>query len=490
MKHLLTLFIIISFVFSSSGKIFSQEAEKTTTLSVSVNDIRSIAIHNNLDIKLAQLDAKIKGTELSYKEAVFDTFLNGEIGYTDDQLKRASSLSGSKEITTEYNVGLEKKLRSGTDVTVDFTNKRKWTDSSYVSSNPYHASQVEVSLTQPIAKNFFGLIDRGDIEIIRWEIKNADLDSYIKIEDALILAEEAYWKLVLMQEEFKIKKEMLKKAIRFFNQHRNKLKIGLVETGAVLASEANMHVRESDLLMASNELKTAEEVLRLRLNLRNEIKLSPMDKLSYVDFSTDFINSLETAFRNRRDYASKINDIEAENIKLKMKKNSRFPQIDLKATFATNGISSKYYRALEDIFEDSNPKYYVGIEFEYPLENNKANSEYEKAMLENIKAIINLQKTEREIISDIDKRFRNFSLEKTNISKMQRVENLQKGKLLQEEKRFIYARSNSDTLIRYQEDLLNAKLETKRSLFDYRISILDLMGAEDSFLKHIGLEQP
>jgi len=487
-KTLLTFFIIISIILSSSAGLLSQEPERTKTLSISVNDARLIAINNNLDIKLAHLDSKIKGTDLSYKEAAFDTILSGEIGYTDDQRKPASSLAGSKNITNNYNIGVDKKLKAGTDVEIDFTNKREWTDSSYVSTNPYHESQVEITLTQPIAKNFFGLIDRGDIEIVRWEIKNAALDSYIKIEDAIISAEKAYWELVLAQEEFKIRKAMLKKAVRFFNQYRRKLKIGLVETGDVLASEANMHIRESDLLMASNELKTKEAILKLRLNLKGEVTLSPTDTLRGAGLERTLVKSLKTAFENRRDYISGKNDIAAKKVKLKMKSNALFPEIDLKATFATNGISSKYYRAIEDVSEDSNPKYYVGVEFSYPLENNEAESEHEKAALEKTRAIINLQKKEKEIISDIDERFRNTSLNKVNISKMERVKNLQKGKLFQEEKRFKYGRSNTDTLIRYQEDLLNARLTTQKAYLDYRISILDLLGAEDSFLKYIGLE--
>ena len=489
MKLLLNLLIILNLVFFPCRETLSRETEKDPSLYISANDVRLIAISNNLDIKLARLDSRIKGTELSYEEAIFDTILNGEIGYTDDQRKTSSSLSGTKSLTNNYNIGLDKKLRSGTDVEIDFTNKREWTDSTYVPTNPYHESQVEISLTQPIAKNFFGLIDRGNIEIVKHEIKNSELASYIKIEDAIILAEKAYWELVLAQEEFKIKKEILKKAVRLFNQYRKKLKIGIVETGDVLASEANMHSRESDLLMASNALKTAEELLRVRLNIKNEISLSPTDTLVGAELSATLIGSLRLAFKNRRDYTSAKNDIAAKKIKLKMKSNSRFPQIDLKTTFAQNGLDSGYARAIEDVYEDSNPKYYIGIEFSYPLQNNEAKSEYESAKLEKAKAIVSLQKTERLIISDIDEKFRNLSVNKVNISKMERVENLQSGKLRQEEKRFKYGRSSSDTLIRYQEDLLDAKLATQKAYLDYRISILELMGAEDSFLKHVGLEQ-
>ncbi len=488
MKLLLSIFIIINIIFTPYKEVFSQETGQAKTLFLSVDGVRLIAINNNLDVKLAQIDSKIKGTELSYKEAVFDALLKAEINYTRDETKSVSSLAGSKTLTNNYDISIDKKLRTGTDVSVDFTNKREWSDSAYVSTNPYHDSQIEINVTQPIAKNFFGLIDRGNIEIIKWEIKNTELDSYIKIEDAIILAERSYWKLVLAQEDFKIKKDMLKKSIRLFNQHRRKLKIGLVETGEALAAEANMHLRESELLLASNEVSSTEELLRLRLNLDNKTRLFPTDPLSVADLNTNFIESLNIAFKNRRDYTSKKNDIESKNINLEMKTNSLFPEIDLTATFSSNGIDSTYHGAIEDIFTDSNPEYSIGIEFSFPLENNEAESEREKARLQKKKAIINLQKTERQIVSDVDEKFRKMSIDKTNLKKMERIENLQKGKLNQEEKRFKYGRSNSDTLIRYQEDLLNAQLMKQKAYFDYKVSILDLMGAEDTFLKYTGLE--
>ena len=490
MKLLLSIFIIINIVFAPYKEAFSQGREHVKTLFLSVDAVRLIAINSNLDVKLAQIDSKIKGTDLSYKEAVFDALLKAEISYTRDETKSASLFASSKTLTNNYNIGIDKKLRSGTDISVDFTNKRESSNSIYVSPNPYHDSQIGINVTQPIAKNFFGLIDRGNIEIIKWEIKNAELDSYIKIEDAIILTEESYWKLVLTQEDFKIKKAMLKKSIRLFNQYRRKLKIGLVEIGEVLAIEANMHLRESELLLASNEVSSAEELLSLRLNMKNKTRLLATDSLSRADFNTNFIKSLNIAFENRRDYTSKKNDIESKNINLEMKSNSLFPEIDLTATLASNGIGSTYHGAIEDIFTDSNPEYSIGIEFSFPLENSEAKSEHEKAMLEKKKAIINLQKTERQIVSDIDEKFRKMSIDKTNLKKMAHIENLQKRKLDQEEKRFKYGRSNSDTLIRYHEDLLNAQLMRQKAYFDYKVSILGLMDAEDTFLKHAGLEEP
>ncbi|MFH1479176.1 MAG: TolC family protein [Candidatus Omnitrophota bacterium] len=486
----LTVFLTITLIITSPTPLFSETIDKASAviIPISIGQVRFIAINNSLDIKLAKLDSKIKGTELSYQEGIFDTYLNASIDYADDQTKRSSSLYGTKNLTNNYNIGLSKKLKTGTDVSVDLNNKREWTDSSSVSTNPYHESAVEVSVTQPIAKNFFGLIDRSELEIIKEEINNAELESYIKIEKFLIEADKAYWGLVLAHEEYKAVKEMLKKSIMLFNHYRKKLSIGLVETGDMLAVEANMHKRASDLLIAYNKVRSAEELLQVKLNMDHTIRLYPAEGFNVELTATSLEKSLISAFNNRRDYSQYKNNITAKKIKLKMKSNSRFPELDLKTTFTTNGIDPKYNQAIQDVLEDSNPKYFVGLEFSYPLENNTANSEYEKAMLEKTKALLELQKNERDIISDVDEKFRDLAVSKATIAHMERVQNLQKGKLLYEEKRFIYGRSASDTLIRYQEDLLNSKLETQKTYYNYIISFLRLKDSEDSYLNYIGLE--
>ncbi|NQV04067.1 MAG: hypothetical protein HQ532_01070, partial [Candidatus Omnitrophica bacterium] len=99
----MNIFIILTLVFFPCREVLPLEKDTDQTLYISVDDVRLIAISNNLDIKLARLDSRIKGTELSYEEAIFDTLLNGEIGYANDQRKASSSLSGTKGLTNNYN---------------------------------------------------------------------------------------------------------------------------------------------------------------------------------------------------------------------------------------------------------------------------------------------------------------------------------------------------------------------------------------------------
>ncbi len=63
-----------------------------------------------------------------------------------------------------------------------------------------------------------------------------------------------------------------------------------------------------------------------------------------------------------------------------------------------------------------------------------------------------------------------------------RVAQLQQKKLDAEIQRFKYGRSNSDYLIRYQEDLLDARLNLARALYLYQATLIDLKVAQQILL--------
>ncbi|MBU2251784.1 MAG: hypothetical protein KKH25_05955, partial [Candidatus Omnitrophica bacterium] len=60
--------------------------------------------------------------------------------------------------------------------------------------------------------------------------------------------------------------------------------------------------------------------------------------------------------------------------------------------------------------------------------------------------------------------------------------NIHRKKLDFQIRRLAYGRSNSDTLINYEEDLLRARLSLADNLFNYRVSLIKLDLAENSLL--------
>jgi outer membrane protein TolC len=77
---------------------------------------------------------------------------------------------------------------------------------------------------------------------------------------------------------------------------------------------------------------------------------------------------------------------------------------------------------------------------------------------------------------------RNCNILYNNTQIQKNIVSIQKNKLEEEEKRFRYGRSNTDTIIRYQDDLLNAKLLAEKAAYEYQLSLIDLALAENTLL--------
>ncbi|MBU2541571.1 MAG: TolC family protein [Candidatus Omnitrophica bacterium] len=475
-RNIFIITLAVIHIFSLSSRADETE-EIRDILYLSIEDVSALALYNNLDIQIARLDAYIKRADDMITQSIFDTILSGHIRYTDDQLGRTSTIFGSKAITSEKNIGLEKKLPTGTTLGIEAEDVRSFSNSTFASLNPSHDVSLEFSIKQSLGKNFFGLIDRGDVKITKLQIKASDYSSLGKIEQYLSSAQKAYWKLVLRKEELRIKKEMLEKAQELASIYKNKYSVGLVEDPEIFAIDTLVLKRESDLLTAYDLLNLAGDDLLLEINADDEsfdMDIRTEDELLFLPEKKDLIQALKIAIDNRRDYKEEKVHLEKKDINLEMKKNNLWPEIDLDASFKRNGVDSNFGTAAKLIGEEDNPESFIGISFSLPLENRDARGKLKQAQLEKAKQIVLLKKVEKKIVSELHDKVKqvNIAIGKTITSK--RIVSLEAKKLAAENLRFGFGRSDSDTLISYHEDVLNAKLSLVQSIYDYQEKLIDL----------------
>ncbi len=465
--------IACSLILGSRGLVLAQDSSKIYELSLS--EATDLALKNNFDIQMAKYDAFISETSLETVKSIFDTILDANVNYRNDQGKKTSVLYGTKTVDNDYNLGLSKKFASGTTLEANMYNNRNWTDSSSASSALNHDSTLSLSLTQELGKNFFGVADRGNIDITKIDIENSQYSSLEKIETVLSAVKKAYWDLVLQLEDVKIQKDMVDQAKRLYDLHQEKLKDGLVEKPEAIASEANYKARSNSLLLEENSLKTKENILRLLLNIDDDqVTLIPSDNFNLNLENQSFIDSLKIAFDNRRDYLKAKNTVQSKDIKLVVEKNNNLPKINLIASLAQNGLGDHFKQSVANILDDDNINYSVGLTFSLPIENRDAKAKLKKAEYEKAKALIDLKLIERQVTIEINDQVRNCNIFKEIASNSIDIAQLQAQKLEEEEKRYNAGRSDTDTLIRYQEDLIQAKKTAVSDKFRFYSALVDL----------------
>ena len=455
--------------------------EKAET--ISLEQISKSAIENSLDMQIAKYDAYIKRTHLGKAKSIFDTFLYGRTNTTSDEKTKTSVLYGDKTILNTYNAGFQKKLFTGTTIGLDALHTRTDTDSPFNTFNPTHEATAGISISQPLGKNIFGLSDRAQVEITKLDIENSEFTSLDNMEQILANIQIAYWNFALKNEELRIKKDILRKAERLNQIYKEKHKSGLAENVDALAVEANLTVRESDVLMAKLQLDTAKINLLFLLNEEDITKkIRPVDQLDITPQLVSLTPSIKRAIEFRRDYKKVKNSLDLMNINLSVKKNALWPEIDLTASFERNGIDVSGDDAWDNLKDEENREYTVGVAFKFPLENSYARAEYKETKMQKKQLILVLKKTERKILSDINNSVNKVNTLRYQVDLSSTLVSLQENKFNEESKRLKFGRSNSDLIIRYENDLLEALLNYARNIFEYRKSVIELDLAQNTLL--------
>jgi len=482
-KVLIIFMITLNIFVICYSKELSHNNDTANMIDISLEDVIQLVLKNSLDIQIAKFDAYRKRTNLEKAESIFDTFLNASVSYLDDEKKPANTILGTKTTTNTYSFGIEKKLPTGSKLKINTQDERTVSDSSFASVNPRHEATVGLSITQQFGKNFFGLADRAQIKITKIDIENAEYSSLDNIEQALYEAQIAYWNLVLKKKQLNTRMDMLKEAKKLYDIYKEKYDLGLVESGDLFAVEANLRTRQNDVLAARLEKEIAKNDLLFLLNAEDtSVQLNPLDSLHIVPYSVDLYTSLREAIEHRRDYKIIKNQLEALDIDIKVKKNSLWPEIDLETSFLKNGLDTKYQESWQDIAGEDNSEVFVGITFKVPLENRSAKSQLKETQLKKQQSILSFKQIERLILKEIHSKVSQVNTLMDQVRLLSSIVELEESKLKEETKRLKYGRSSSDIIIRYEEDLLQARLDLTRSLFNYRVSLINLDLAKNTLL--------
>ncbi len=476
-RIVITLFSLILF----SIPVFAQSDSRSLTLAQTTE----LAIENSLDIQLLKYDVWVAQTQRREARSLYDMILNTDVKYRNDQSKQVNSIFGSKTLTNDYNIGLEQRTPFGQTLNVEMQNNRNWTNSPFQSFSPSHDSSLAIRIKQELGRNFLGIKDRARIKISLLDVERARFTSLEKIEREVARVQKAYWDLVLYGELKLIGEQMLEQARKLYLLAEEKKQAGLVELPELYGIQANYKKRETDLAVDMSDLEQRQSTLKFLLNLEeNDGYLLAVDAAVLPELVFASVESLKSALRSRRDYQRALTDVKLSNLELEYSRSHSWPEINLTASLAKNGIADHFPEAVRQISTEDNPELFAGLAIHWPLANTQGKAQVERAKLEQAKSLIELKLLERKIAVDVVDHTRTCNVALQKARALSDIAALQKEKYLEEEKRFNSGRSNTDTLIRYQEDWLQAQWEAARAVYEFQAAAIDLKVVEGTLLNN------
>ena len=178
----------------------SQKIESNaSSMILSLKDAIIRTLSNNVSIAIESFDSKVKKETIIDSLSEFDITLGIELstGRKTQQLASAFSSPNRMENDTDnWDLSISQKLVTGANYQFDFTNNRNKTNSKTAGLNPSYNSEFQLSLTQPLLKNFGTIINKRNIHIAKNEADISDYDFETKVIDVISDVENTYWDYV------------------------------------------------------------------------------------------------------------------------------------------------------------------------------------------------------------------------------------------------------------------------------------------------------
>jgi outer membrane protein len=234
-----------------------------------------IAIRNNPALKASELDPIASTEGVREANAAFDPDMTSQLDIIKDVTPTSSALQapGSDAFTQkdyDWNFGLAKLLATtnGT-LGLTFDNNRTLSNSAFASVNPAYTPTVEMSLSQPLLRNFGWDFARINVHLAESAQRAAQWNYGSALNDFVERIGQDYWGVVGAAENLQVTESALKFNADLVRVNRISLQVGTLAPIDLQEAESAASTAEANVYSSEAALKSA------RAQLRQDVMLNP-----------------------------------------------------------------------------------------------------------------------------------------------------------------------------------------------------------------------
>lgn len=488
----------------------SDLAKTKESVEFTLANIRALALENNLDLKIAEIDPKIAATQVSEEEAKFDDLIFAKAKYgrkdtpkqnldvvtftptgSSSLLKNETDkLTAIEQLTQvlDMEAGIVIPLRTGAKVTLStpFDEKKQFKG---VPSTQYQ-NALRFSVSQPLLRD--GGIDTNvaGIQIAKYEQHIIDVKTRLQSIRVLANVERAYWAIYMAWGELDVRRQQYENASDNLAMVKKRVANGLTAAVETNRAEIGVAERRESLITANTSLKIRQRQLKLllndtNLNVDSQTLIIPKTSPTLLHFEFDRSELVQKALSGRLELLELELKLAADLTKIDYLKNQTLPLFMLDYNYGslgrdTNSFDGAFNQALDGNYSD----WSVGMRVEIPLSNELRKSKLERAVQERVQRLSTQQLREltvkREIYDALDTTEQNW----------QRILAARQNVILAglnydaELKQFREGLRTMTEVLETLTRLGDAQLREVRAISDYQVSLIDLAFATGTLLGH------
>lgn len=489
--------LLIVFWLSGGAFLLAQESQKEVALTLEDAVLQALKQNLNLIAEVYTIEKSAASVSLA-KEMYYPQL---EINFGSDRNEQPSTwwLQSSGTYITKmrsYETSISQKLPIGGTFSVSMSNYKTDTNQLFQLFNPYYNTQLRFSFVQPLLKNFGPRVALKEIIVARQNqaISEAQLKS--QVMETIYQVEEAYWNLVLARENLKVKQQSLQLARDQLAKTQKEISVGQQAAIEILNVQAAVSQREADIVQAEGAVRTAEDRLKVILNLASgldlgKITIKTLDQPAFRPVKIDLKEAIETALLNRPDLQVNSLTVENKQFGLEVAKNQLLPQLDFNVSYWSPGISGdrilylndnpltgvivgKVPGSMSDSFRDALKFLYnnwsINFTLTVPLADYLSRANYAIARAELAQAQAKQKALEQQVLLEVSEAVKNLETMAKSVEAYRVAREYAEKRLEAETKKLSVGLTTNYFVLEAQERLASARSAELKALVDYNLA--------------------
>jgi outer membrane protein TolC len=463
------------------------------SLAVSRHQAVSMALANNLELKVEGYNPAIAATEVGKSKGIYDPRFSLLADYTDSSTLSSNTIftggvTTNKTQTLRANPGITQLLPTGGTLALTFDNTQEENNStsSFV-LNRYWQSQLSLGFKQPLLKNFGPKVTEVAITTSELQQQGAVEQLRSKVIDIVARVRTEYVSLYGLAQELEARRVSVELAYRILSETEGRVRAGVLPAMEILNAQFGVATREQELMDAYRAWQDGMDRLRILIDADQGKEIVPVDPPTRELIATDEEKALAAALALRPDIAVLKKRLEVDELQVRVTRNRKLPDLTLNGSYAVTGLGERYRQDTDRLSSADYPVWSAGISFSYPLGNREASNDASRAALlleQDRTQLLNLQKS---VANEVRSALRGAEIS------YKQLEVTDRGRAFAEERLRAYIRKNEVGLATTREvldvenDLALARSNQIQASVAYQAALTKLWQATGELLPREGI---
>jgi len=462
-------------------------------MQLSLKEAVKLALERNLDLKAELYNAAQAEADIRKNRSIYETHVTLDSSYQDS--KRYSPNASAVGLSDKYDQstftitpGGYQLLPTGGTVGLAYQNTKETNSTTGTTAlGSYWTSSLGLTLSQPLLKNFGR--DATELNIKVAEVSKTTSLSQLKSRILTTVAQvrTEYFRLVGYREDLESRKASLELARKVLSETDARVNAGVLPAMEILNAQFGVASREKELIDAERAVSDQVDILSQLILLEKVTDIVPSDKADRATIVMIEEDAINKAISIRPEFDELKGQLQSYELQAAVARSQTLPSLNLISSVALTGLDKDYDRNNERLGSFDYPAWSVGVQFDYPLGNQAAESDYVKSRLKVEQVKVQLENLRSTIENEVKIAIRGVN------SSYKQLDVADRGRLFADERVKAYMKkvevglATTKDLLDVENDLVAARTNQIKAEALYAISLNQYWKSTGELLEREGI---